>query len=155
MAGESAAVQDSGGEELDESVARGIGAVAGAMNFVALTAVSYFLFDTNWLVFGVVVGLCSAAGSFLFLPWILQNQDTDASETAETEFSTEGTAADHEESGGIHPVALGFGLEAAGIGMLAGRIGLEDLLFGVGVGIAVGLGAFLVASIAFQYGAVE
>jgi len=61
--------------------------------------------------------------------------------------------AEHREDelGGFRSAALGAGLKAAGIGTLAGRLALEDGFLGGGVGIAIGLVVFLIASIALQY----
>jgi len=55
-----------------------------------------------------------------------------------------------DESGGFQSAALGAGLEAAGLGTLAGRLALEDVFLGGGVGIAIGLIVFLITSIAFR-----
>lgn len=144
-----------GAEEVNENVIRLIGAGSGVMNFVAFTAVSYFLFESNWLVFGLLVGLLSGLGSHLFIPWILRQQNEATDETDDTgQFDADSVVAEHreDESDGVQTAALGAGLEAAGIGMLAVRIALEDLLLGIGGGIAVGLVVFLVASVAFNYG---
>ena len=154
MAGESALSADSDEPEVSENVIRLIGASSGVMNFVAFTAVCYFTFETDWLVFGVVVGLLSGLGSFLFVPWILRQQNETTDETDDAAEFADDVVAEHrrDDSDGTRTAALGIGLEAAGIGMFAGRLALEDILLGGGVGIAVGLVVFLIASIAFEYG---
>lgn len=154
MAGESAISADSDEPEVNENVITLIGVSSGVMNFVALTAVCYFLFETDWLAFGIVVGLLSGVGSFLFIPWLLRQQNETTDETdAAAEFADD-VVAEHrrDDSGGTRTAALGIGLEAAGIGMFAGRLALEEIFLGGGIGIAVGLVVFLIASIAFESG---
>lgn len=155
MASEPATTTDSDASEVSENAIRLIGASSGVMNFVALTAVCYFIFESDWLAFGVTVGILSGIGSFLLIPWILrqQNETTDQTQGT-TEFADDAVVAEHrrDESGGVNTAALGAGLEAAGIGTFAGRLALEDILLGGGVGIAAGLVVFLIASIAFKYG---
>lgn len=150
MSGEPAGVEDTGSEELSENVRRVIGVASSVGNFAALTAVSYFLFESDWLVFGLVMGLLSGAGSFFLIPWMLQQQQQQA-ESNTGEFD-EGVAATHREddSNGARMAAFGAGLEAAAIGMLAGRLAFEDVLLGGGAGIAAGLAVFLLASILFE-----
>ncbi|MXR50052.1 hypothetical protein GRX03_00310 [Halovenus sp. WSH3] len=150
MSGEPVGVGDSGAEELSENVVRLIGVASSVGNFLALTAVSYFLFESNWLVFGLTVGLLSGVGSFFLLPWLLQQQQEAESESDEV---GEAVTAAHreEESSGARTAAFGAGLEAAAIGMLAGRLAFEDVLLGGGAGVAAGLAVFLLASVLFEY----
>ncbi|WP_336326703.1 hypothetical protein [Halovenus sp. HT40] len=151
MSGQPAGVEDSGTEELSENVRRLIGVASSVGNFVALTAVSYFIFESNWLVFGLAMGLLSGAGSFFLIPWILQQQQPQH-ESDTDEFEEEVTATHREDdSSGARTAAFGAGLEAAAIGMLTGRLVLEDVLLGGGVGVAVGLAVFLLASVLFEY----
>lgn len=152
MSGTSATASDE--PEVSENVIRLIGAASSVMNFVALIAVCYFIFESDWLVFGVVVGLLSGTGSFLLMPWILRQQNESTEETDETGQFSDEVVAEHrrDESDGTRTAAFGAGLEAAGIGMFAGRLALEDILLGSGVGVAAGLVVFLFASIVFEYG---
>ncbi len=146
MSNESSRASSADGEQVDERIAKFMGAGSGVMSGVALAAASYFVFDTNALVFGALVGLFSAVGSALFMPWILQQSE----ETSSTEETTGFDANTRKnDASGINTAAFGIGLETAAIGMFAVRLAFEDLLFAVGGGVAIGLGVFLVASVLF------
>ena len=146
MSNESSRASSADGEQVDERIAKFMGAGSGVMSGVALAAASYFLFDTNALLFGAVVGLLSAVGSALFLPWILQQSEETTSAEETTGFDTNTPETD---AGGLNTAAFGIGLETAAIGMLALRLAFEDILLAVGGGVAIGLGIFLVASVLF------
>ncbi len=146
MSSEPSRASSTDGEQVDERIAKFMGGGSGVMSGVALAAASYLVFDTNVLLFGALIGLFSAVGSALFMPWILQQSDDSASTEDTTGFDT--TAPDTDD-GGITTAALGFGLETAAIGMFAVRLAFEDILLAVGGGIAIGLGVFLVASVLF------
>ena len=148
MSNEPSRATDADGEQVDERVAKFIGGGSGVMSGVALAAASYFVFDTNPLLFGVLIGLLSAVGSALFLPWILQQSEERTATEDSTGFNT---TAPETDAGGLNTHALGFGLETAAIGMFAVRLAFEDILLAVGGGLAIGLGVFLVVSVLFGY----
>jgi len=148
MSNESSRAKDADSEQLDERIAKLMGGGSGVMSAIALVAASYFVFDTNALVFGALVGLFSAVGSGLFMPWMLQ-QSAETNTAAET--TGFDTSASENDTGGLNTAALGIGLETAAIVMFAVRLAVEDIPFAVGGGIAVGLGVFLVVSILFGY----
>ena len=148
MSNESSRASSADGEQVDERIAKFMGAGSGVMSGVALAAASYFVFDTNALLFGALVGLLSAVGSGLFMPWILQQSEETSSTEETTGFDTNTRKND---AGGLNTAAFGIGLETAAIGMFAVRLAFEDLLFAVGGGVAIGLGVFLVASVLFGY----
>jgi hypothetical protein len=148
MSNESANLDGSDGEQIDERTAKFIGMGSGVMNGIALAAASYFVFETNVLVFGVVVGLFSGIGSALFIPWIL-TQQAEAADDEAVEESPSYSSPTEEDSGGLNTAALGAGLEAGAIGMFAARVALEEFALAVGAGVAVALGVFLFASVLF------
>jgi hypothetical protein len=154
MSGESAAVEETDGEQIDERTAKLLGTASGVGNGVAIAAASYFVFDTNALVFGALVGVFSAIGSGLLLPWVFQQQDDEAVEEETGGFGQDGSQSSYstpsdEGSGGLNTAALGAGLEAGAIGMFAARVALEEIVLAVGAGVAAALGVFLIASVLF------
>ncbi|MFT4946906.1 MAG: hypothetical protein ACI8TL_001144 [Natronomonas sp.] len=151
MSNEPADLDGTDGEQIDERTARLIGAGSGVINGVALAAACYFVFDTDALVFGAVVGLLSAIGSALLLPWILQQNNTSERSGETADF--DGTVAEgrDEGAGGLDTAALGAGLEAGAVGMFAARVALDDFILAVGAGVAVALGVFLLASVLFGF----
>lgn len=148
MPGES---MTAGDDQFDERTAKLFGTGAGVMNGAAIGAASLFVFESNAIVFGALVGLFSAVGSALLLPWIFQQQ-TDETEvddgTGGPEYEGGFSAAD-EGDGGINTAALGAGLEAGAVGMFAARLALDDILLAVGGGVAAALAVFLLASVLF------
>ncbi|WP_436902368.1 hypothetical protein [Halovenus halobia] len=148
MSNESSRASSADGEQVDERVAKFMGAGSGVMSGVALAAASYFVFDTNALLFGALVGLLSAVGSSLFMPWILQQSEESSAAEETTGFDTTEPETD---AGGINTAAFGAGLEIAAVGMFTLRLVFEDILLAVGGGVAIGLGVFLVGSVLFGY----
>lgn len=153
MAGESMSASD---DQLDERTAKLLGGGAGVMNGVALAAASFFLFESNAVVFGALVGLFSAIGSALLLPWLFQQQaEKEASRTVKDGTGGLGqdrqgfSSTDDAGDGAVTTAALGAGLEAGAIGMFAARLAFEDILLAVGGGVAVALSVSLVASVLF------
>ena len=117
-----------------------IAIVSAVVNVVAFTGVGVFALDNA--VYGGIAGVFAGVGSYLFLPWLLS------------------VSAVQEQSGGNVPFpevsrqvaasgqlgVLGVGLEMGSVLMLAYAFRTETAELGTGV--AIGVGAALVAYLA-------
>lgn len=131
------ATQGSDEQEVSEEFITLLSISSAGMTLVAFTAVGYFLFPDDGLVYGAIMGLFAGIGTYLHLPWLLLKG-------AETD---EQTAIDDTGTGGIHRGALGFGMEAAAVAMIASRFAIDDVFVGIGAGIAAMLVVYLGLSI--------
>jgi hypothetical protein len=146
MSGES---MSAGEDQFDERTAKLLGTGAGLMNGVAIAAACFFVFESNVLVFGAVVGAFSGVGSALFLPWLFQQQAEQELDAGGQAYDDQFSSTTDESDGGINTAALGIGLEVGAIVMFAARLVLEDMLLGIGAGVALALVVFLVSSVLF------
>jgi len=117
----------------DASAAPTIGAAIGAFEGVAMGGVAYFLFETA--AFAAVIGIMSAVGGALFVPYIVSFgaiQDGDIEPDALP------------GAGSIHTGALGAALSSAAILGLAARFVVESTAEPIAVALGYAALAFLV-----------
>ncbi len=130
--------------QLDETHATLIGAASAVMLFVMLTAVGELALEN--IVYGAITGVLAGTGAFLFVPWLLQVAAVQ-DEHEELPFSDVVSRV----GGNPQLSALGAGLEAGGIAMLAVGLGLEEanLVLGLAAAAVVTVAVTLLATLVF------
>lgn len=123
-------------QEGDSSPLPTIGAAIGALEGIAMGGVAYFLFET--VAFAAVIGVLSAVGGMLFVPYIM-------SFGAIQEGDLEPDALPG--AGSIHTGALGAALSSAAIVGLAARFVVESTA--EPVAIALGYAALIFVALRF------
>jgi hypothetical protein len=120
-----------------------LGGGTALMNTVAFAYVGMIVLES--LPYGVIAGLLTGVGTYLFLPWFLRLQTLQSEGDDRLAISEAARRVDKSTQLGV----LGLGLDVGGVVMLAVGFAFEepDLLVGTGAGILVALLIYLVGSV--------
>lgn len=128
----------------DERTVKRIAIGAAIANLVAFTLVGQFVFLD--LAYGLLMGLVTGVGTYLFLPWIML-----ASNESEVDVGDGGvTSRSSMEGVDVGTATIGFALEGGGIMMVVGRFIEDDPLIGAGVGAIGAIALYAVGTVLFR-----